>query len=82
MRRVKLLRNPRQEEAFPFAAEATAPESARAKLERELAFYRHHCGEGWFEELLEETGLGGKRLNPSRARKLLLQAVRKRLESE
>jgi len=82
MRRVKLLRNPRQEEAFPFAAEAAAPEKQRAKLERELEFYRHHCGEAWFEELLEETGLRGKRLSASRARRLLLQAVRKRLESE
>ena len=81
MRRVKLIRKP-EEPASSFVPQSTEAVRQRAKLEAELEFYRHRCGEKWFEALLEETGLFGKRLNASRTRKIILQAIRKRLETE
>ena len=82
MRRVKLIRKPDAREESPFVPRSSEAQKRRAKLEGELEFYRHRCDEEWFEALLEETGLAGKRLNPSRVRKILLQAVRKRMERE
>ncbi len=80
MRRVRLIRKPGLS-ARPFGArEPAREERKRLRLEEESEFYRHRCPDSWLEELLRESGLVGKRLDPVRARKLLLAAVRKRLE--
>ena len=80
MRRVRLIRNPGRD-SRPFGSTEPNPEKrTRLRLEEESEFYRHRCEEAWLVDLLRESGLKGKRLNPSRARKLLLAAVRKRLE--
>ena len=80
MRRVRLIRKPGGS-ARPFGSmEPGREERKRLRLEEESEYYRHRCSDSWLEELLQETGLAGKRLDPVRARRLLLAATRKRLE--
>jgi hypothetical protein len=42
-----------------------------------LLRFRHRCDDAWFASLLEELSLEGKRLTPSRARRVLLAALMK-----
>ena len=39
--------------------------------------FRHRIDESWYAELLAELSLEGKRLDPRRARRLVLAALRK-----
>ncbi|WP_456459123.1 hypothetical protein [Nitratifractor sp.] len=81
MRRVRLIRRPSGRSRRPFLAGENPGRERERRLLAELEFYRHRCDESWLEELLEAEGLAGKRLTPSRARRLLLAASRKRWES-
>jgi len=59
---------------------AVGPEEWKMTASEEQALilrYKHRCDDTWYAELLEELSLEGKRLNPSRARRLLLAALRK-----
>ncbi|WP_456427898.1 hypothetical protein [Nitratifractor sp.] len=82
MRRVRLIRRPSGRSRRPLFAEEDPRGEKKRRLSAELEFYRHRCDENWLNELLEAEGLAGKRLTPSRARRLLLAASRKRWESQ
>ena len=73
MRKVRMLPSPSR-------IQTVGPEEwgVSASEERALILrYKHRCDDAWYAELLEELSLEGKRLNPSRARRLLVAALRK-----
>ncbi|WP_457606934.1 hypothetical protein [Nitratifractor sp.] len=79
MRRVRILREPCAGER-PYRVPPLAEEGSTERLRTALAFFRHECEDRCMEELLETTGLAGKRLTPARARRLILEAIRKERE--
>jgi len=77
MRRVKLIKRPLQ------SAQQVGAEIWRGSKRRQwLLFYKHRCDDRWYEELLDDLSLKGKRLDPSRARRLLIAALMKGEESD
>jgi hypothetical protein len=80
MRRVKLLRRPAAP-ARPLSLRDLAAEGEE-KGREEMLYFRHRCGDEWFAELIEEQGLSGKKITPSRLRKLIVKALEKRRKEQ
>jgi hypothetical protein len=73
MKRAKVIPNP-GERGEPVGLEAWG---ASRRGSRSLLFYKHRCDDAWYEALLEELSLKGKRLSPARARRLVVAALMK-----
>jgi hypothetical protein len=54
---------------------------SRRIMEKELEFFRHRCDDSWFESLLVELNLEKRKITPSRMRKIIAGAIRKRMET-
>ncbi len=60
-------------------------ESLKSSLQdsnmRELLFYKHKCSDEWLKELLKRAKVDKKCLKKSKVRKILIEAVKLRMES-
>ena len=50
-------------------------------MEKELGYYRHRCEDSWFKSLLDELKLEKRKITPARMRKIIVGAIRKRMET-
>ncbi|WP_456431734.1 hypothetical protein [Nitratifractor sp.] len=77
MRRCPIRRGPLPEGSAPWSPRLGDLRRRKIVRDEELNFFRHRCEDAWLAKLLEEIGLSGKRLKPSRARKLIFEALRR-----
>ena len=47
-----------------------------------IEFFRHKCSDTWLEELIKESGVSLKEINPKKAKRLLVNAVIKMMEEK
>jgi len=80
MRKVRLIPSHALPERRAYRPESLEESSRQAKRMARIRFFRHECSDRWFEELLEATALSGRRLTPSRARRLIVAALREARE--
>ncbi|ADV45567.1 hypothetical protein [Nitratifractor salsuginis] len=78
MRKAKVISRP-GERGEPVGLEAWG---VSGRGSRSLLFYKHRCDDAWYEALLEELSLKGKRLSPARARQLVVAALMKGEDSD
>ncbi len=75
MRKVRVLKAPPVSEIRVLGLEEWG--GAKAEEDARILQYKHRLGDVWFQRLLEELSLEGKRLNPGRARRLIVAALLK-----
>jgi hypothetical protein len=74
MRRAKLLPRP----TLPAQAITLGDlvhESGEEGPEAATLHFRHRCDDAWYEALIAAQGLEGKRITPTRVRRLLVEAL-------
>ena len=79
MRRARLIRHP-EEQGRPVGLEELAADVAKGEEWETILDFRHRYDDQWFESLIAEAGLKGKRLKPGRLRKLIVMALERRRE--
>jgi hypothetical protein len=80
MRRVKLLRHPGRSGTPLGLADLGAGRNRELPEQEAMLYFRHRCSEEWYESVIESCGLKGKKITPSRLRKLIVMALQKRRE--
>jgi len=75
MRKVRVLNAPPVSEIQVLGSEEWG--GAMAEEDAMILQYKHRLDDTWFQALLEELSLKGKRLTPSRARRLIVAALLK-----
>jgi len=80
MRRVRLIKKgENRENTWKRAGFGDSPLSA-AEME-EIVFFKHFCDDECFAGLIDSLGFSGKKITPSRVRKLVLEAIRMHMEN-
>jgi len=81
MRRVKLLHRP-QKRGRPLSLGEWMQENGEGSRAAEMLYFRHRCDDDWYEELIAAKGLRGKKITPSRLRRLIVEALERHREEE
>ena len=81
MRRARLLRRPQRPARPVHPSELGGTDGVDAVWEMMLHF-RHRRDEAWYETLIAEAGLEGRKLSAKRVRKLLLKALERYREEK